>query len=207
MARISELTQIEHSNLILVEGPDDDNFFRALARHLEIDNLQVINIEGKDNLRSVLGAIINMRDFPMVTSLIVVRDADSDPQAVLQSVSSALAAHDLPVPHRPLTFAEGRPQTAFIILPDADSTGELEDLCLRAIADDPALPCVDQYFECLMQSGFQLPAAMSKARIQVFLASKNRARLRVGEAAQAGFWPFESDAFEEVKTCLRQLAE
>jgi hypothetical protein len=82
----------------------------------------------------------------------------------------------------------------------------LEDLCLRAVAQDPAMLCVKQYFKCLQQQGLSLPDNMSKAKVQVFLASRPKAGLRLGEAAQAGYWPWNENAFEQVRDFLQRIA-
>jgi hypothetical protein len=83
--------------------------------------------------------------------------------------------------------------------------GMLEDLCLRAIAQDPAMLCVEQYFECLQQAGLSLPDNMSKAKVQAFLASRRKAGLRLGEAAEKGYWPWDAEAFGRVKDFLQQI--
>ncbi|MGQ9486802.1 MAG: DUF3226 domain-containing protein [Armatimonadota bacterium] len=69
------------------------------------------------------------------------------------------------------------------------------------------MPCVDRYFECLQQTqeDYSAPRHMSKARAQVYLASLPRAGLRLGEAAQAGYLPWDDAAFDEVKTFLQQI--
>jgi hypothetical protein len=82
----------------------------------------------------------------------------------------------------------------------------LEDLCLKAVVQDPAMLCVEQYFECLQQEELPLPDNISKAKAQVFLASRRKAGLRLGEAAQAGYWPWEAKAFEQVRDFLQHIA-
>jgi hypothetical protein len=66
--------------------------------------------------------------------------------------------------------------------------------------------CMEQYFQCLKQKNLPLPGNISKAKVQVFLASRHKAGLRLGEAAQAGYWPWEAEAFGEVKDFLQRIA-
>ena len=40
---------------------------------------------------------------------------------------------------------------------------------------------------------------------QMFLASKPKACLRVGEAACAGYWPFEDSAFDQIRALVERL--
>lgn len=63
---------------------------------------------------------------------------------------------------------------------------------------------MEKYFQCLEERQIPLPQNMSKARVQVFLASK-RKTLRLGEAAQAEYWPFNDNAFAQVTNFLRQI--
>ena len=65
--------------------------------------------------------------------------------------------------------------------------------------------CVEQYFRCLELQGLPLPRNISKGRIQVFLASRPEAGKRLGEAAQAGYWSWDADAFEQVRNFLEQM--
>ncbi|MGC8878303.1 MAG: DUF3226 domain-containing protein [Anaerolineae bacterium] len=91
-------------------------------------------------------------------------------------------------------------------MPAEDKSGMLEDLCLIAVAEHPAMSCVVQYFECLQQKGLTGPRNLSKAKTQVFLASGPEAGLRLGEAAQRGFWLWDAPAFDPLKHFLRQIA-
>jgi hypothetical protein len=65
---------------------------------------------------------------------------------------------------------------------------------------------MEQYFQCLKQKNLPLPGNISKAKVQVFLASRHKAGLRLGEAAQEGYWPWEVEAFGEVKDFLQRIA-
>jgi len=198
--------KIEQPNVLVVEGREEELFFGALIKHLGLQNIQTMPIGGKEQLRRNLKALAVSPGFPEVVSLGVVRDANADPGAAFQSVRDALQAANLPVPERPLVPVGGRPRVAVLILPEVGIPGMLEDLCLRAVAQDLAMPCVEQYFKCLQQEGLSLPDNMSKAKVQVFLASRPKAGLRLGEAAQAGYWSWEAKAFEQVRDFLERIA-
>ena len=83
----------------------------------------------------------------------------------------------------------------------------LEDVCLESVKSDPAMECVDRYFECISQADIQGPRKvwMSKARVHAFLASRERPNLRLGEAAESGLWAFDTDAFGPLKELLNIL--
>ena len=198
---------IEQSNLLVVEGKSDQRFFRALIGHWGVRGIQIMPIGGKEKLRRNLKALVKAPGFVQVTFLGVIRDADKDPHAAFQSVCDALQAAGLPVPERPLVPVGEKLRVAVLVLPKEDSPGMLEDLCLRAVAEDPAIDCVEQYFECLKQKGLDLPKNISKAKVQVFLASREKAGLRLGEAAEAGYWPWDNGAFQQVKEFMRLFLE
>jgi hypothetical protein len=198
--------KIEQPKVLVVEGREEELFFGALIKHLGLWNIQIMPIGGKEKLRKNLKALANSPGFSEVISLGVVRDADANPDSAFQSVRDALQAAGLPTPERSLMPVDGRPRVAVLILPDACIPGMLEDLCLRAVAQDPAMPCVEQYFKCLQQAGLSLPDNMSKAKVQAFLASRRKAGLRLGEAAEAGYWPWNDDAFKQVRDFLSQIA-
>jgi hypothetical protein len=201
-----EALKIEQPNVLVVEGREEELFFGALIKHLGLGNIQTIPIGGKGQLPPKLKALAASPRFSEVISLGIVRDANADPDAAFQSVRDALQTVNLPAPDRPLMFVDGRPRVGVLILPELGTPGMLEDLCLRAVAQDPAMLCVEQYFKCLQQEGLSLANNMSKAKVQVFLAARPKAGLRLGEAAQAGYWPWNENAFEQVRDFLQRIA-
>jgi hypothetical protein len=50
-----------------------------------------------------------------------------------------------------------------------------------------------------------LPTQPSTAKVQVFLASRSKPDLKLGEAAQAGYWPLDHPAFDQVRAFLQML--
>lgn len=201
--------EITKPAVVVVEGSEDERFFSSLIQHLGLDNLQVTISGGKDNLKAHLRQLIatpGYIELP-VGSLGILRDADQNPRGAFQSVCSHLRGAGLPEPRSPLQSAGDSPRVTVMILPagDVSRPGMLEDVCLSAVSNFPAMICVDQYFACLGQQGLSLPAGLSKARIQTYLASQEP-ELRLGEAAEAGYWPWDDPAFERVKDFLRQIA-
>jgi len=174
-------TEIKYSSLLIVEGREDELFFGALANKLGLQNLQVLP------LGSRLKALAAGPGFAAVTSLGLVRDANGDPIAAFQSVRDALVDAKLPAPKRPMVSAGRSPRVAVMILPGEDEPGMLEDLCLRAVGQEPSMLCVEQFFQCLQQQRLPLPHHISKAKVHTYLASKQETGKRLGEAAAAGW--------------------
>lgn len=208
---MTEPKQITQPKLLVVEGKEDELLFDALIRHLKLYDIQILAIGGKQELRKHLRAMVTTPGFNQVVSLAVVRDADHDPHAAFQSIQNALQGAHLPVPDCPLLpvaklLASGQKlQVVAMIVPGANRTGMLEDICLDAVAQDPAMRCLDQYFECLKTTHIPLPGNTSKAKIQAFLASRPEPGKRLGEAAQADYFPWEHQAFDEVKRFVQLI--
>ncbi|MBI1924856.1 hypothetical protein HYR99_11485 [Candidatus Poribacteria bacterium] len=205
MANGNQLQAITKSKLLLVEGPDDLRFFKALLRHLDLQDIEVGIYDGKDNLRPFLKALPAIPEFAIVKSLGIIRDADDKATTTFQSVHDALLNANLPAPDAPLVLQPGQPQVAVMIMPPSANEGMLEHLCLSAARDDPAMPCVDSYFQCIKAQTGNLPPNMAKAKVHAFLASKEKSYLRIGEAAEKGYWYWDNLVYDPVKRFINQL--
>ncbi len=202
---VSLTQEIRCPKLLVVEGKDEELFFSALCQHLGLNDIQVLPIGGKTQLRRNLDGLTKVTGFSEVKALGIIRDADNDPKAAFQSVCSALGSVGLPVPDQPLVPACGHPCVCVMILPDSQSTGALEDVCLRTIHGTPTMQCVNQLFCCLQQQGLPLPNNLSKAKVMAYLACQAEPDKRLGESAQAGYWDWNHPAFEDLKNFLRRL--
>ena len=197
---------IVRSRLLLVEGENERRFFAALLRCLDLsEEVQLLNYGGKAQLRPLLSTLHLAPGFSDLASLGVTRDADLAFASAFASIRSSLDNSRLDVPNEPLVQTGGKPSVSVFVLPDCNSPGMLETLCLDAVACDPAMPCVDAYLECLEDTAKLPPKNPSKARAHAFLASRDRADLRVGEAAEAGHWRLDSPVFEPLKRFLQAL--
>lgn len=190
---------------LLVEGRDEELFIGALLRELGISGVQIQNCRGKDNLSIVLLEIAQDPDIHLINSIGIVREADLSASRAFQSVQSALRHAGLPVPTRMLQPTTGNPIISIFIMPDNSSAGALEQLCLSALADDPATPCIEEFLACVNSRSASQPRDQSKARIHAFLASREDPELRLGEAAQRGYIPWNGPAFAPLAQFLHSL--
>ena len=92
-----------------------------------------------------------------------------------------------------------------MILPGGETAGMLEDLCLASVESDAAFSCLGDYFDCIRQRSGREPQNRAKALVHAWLASNVRADLRLGEAAEAGYWPWDNEAFRNLKEFLPDL--
>ncbi len=201
------ITKIEEgtSKILIVEGKEDEMMFSTLLNFLQIEGIQIMPIGGKQKIREGMSALIKQPNFSNIFSLGIIRDADDNPSGAFASVCSALKNAMLPVPQSPLIIAEGDLKVSVMILPDGNCCGALEDICLKSVEEDRAIPCVERYFQCLVEKGIPEPDAISKAKVHVFLASRKEPDKRLGEAAKANYWNLESPAFGLVKRFLQAL--
>ena len=176
-------------------------------RHIGVSGIQVLNVEGKDNIKKMLKVIPSSPGYSKVSSIGVVRDADANADSAFQSVRDALKAANLPAPDAPLSLVGTDRRVAVLIAPHGKSSGAIEDVCLESVAGDAAMGCVQDYLNCIKDSvaESERPNNLRKAEAQAFLASRKRPDLRLGEAAEAGYWDFEHAAFEPFKRLLGML--
>ncbi len=198
---------IEKHKLLIVEGVEDQKFFDALLAQIDIDDIQVLGVGGKTQIKANLGVLKDDPRFVQrVNSIGIVRDADDNARNAFKSIQNALKSAGLPCPRKPMDTANGPPKVNVMILPGGEQKGTLEDLCLRSAVDDQAIFCVEAYFDCLDARGVSTPARdLIKAKTNVFLSSRADPTLRLGEAARKGYWPFNSPIFDNVKSFLRSL--
>ncbi len=200
--------EIEQPKQVFVEGNDELRIFRALLRHLDLSNIQMQNLGGIDSLRTSLRIFKNRPGFDAVRSLAVVVDADTNRDARRDQIRGALLDAGLPAPAQPLQLmSDGLLSVAYLIVPHDNPGTMIEDVCLESVSTDPAMECVEGYFECLSQAGVTGPRAhwTSKARAHAFLASRDRPGLRLGEAADSSVWPLDHGAFDPFRNLLTML--
>ncbi len=191
---------IQKSKIVIVEGKDEESFFGNLLQHLSRSDIQIWPSEGKTKIRSTLKALTLASNYETVTGIAVIRDADDDPESAFQSVCDALINAGLAVPIKNTEFAGTRPRVGIMILPGQEQPGMLEDLCLASVADDSAIPCIDEYFDCL-KAVLTPSTHAAKARMHAFLASRSEPDKRLGQTT----WDWNHAAFETIRNFLTGL--
>ena len=203
--------RVEHASLLLVEGIEDARFFTAIAHRLNRIDLQIVTVGGKDNFRSFLvSTLLKSDNFSRLRRLGIVRDADCSAQSTLQSLQNALVHAQLPAPSQVWVPKQaGHLTVSLAILPDGSAQGNLEDLCIRSIGNSSESTCVDQYVECRVSAGVQIANnRLAKSKVHAYLAvGRDTADpgLRLGEAAEAGVWDWNSPAFQRIIDFLQNL--
>lgn len=203
---------IEKRKQLVVEGRDAEEFFSALLREMGLEGeIQVQNFGGISELANFLKAVriapgSDGSLVPELVSLGIVRDAErKHPENAFKSACSALRGAGFAVPSQMETFEGDIPRVGVLILPDADTKGMLEDLCLRSVENHPVKQCIDQYFGCVKQQLGSLPRNMAKARVQAFLAAMREQVTHLGVAAHKGYWPLSDHVFDHAREFLSNM--
>lgn len=197
---------IDAPKQLLVEGRDEQEFFRELLKFLEIEDIQIHSYGGKDNLGNFINNFVDVVGFESVDSIGVVQDADENAQSALQSVKGRLQNANLPVPATFLHPAGESIRVRIFVMPDNQSNGALENLCLSALDGDTAMVCVNDFMDCLKSNCVSPPEnRLAKARLNCFLASREEPDTRLGIAAAKGYLPWSHPAFSDLAQFLKNL--
>ena len=199
--------QITNEKILVVEGIEEQRFLKSYFRFLSVSNIQILPIGGKTQLKGRLKALANESNFISIVKVLgIIRDADTSADSAFQSVCSSLKNARLPVPSAPLIFSGIIPKVIVLIMPPNSPSGNLEELCLHSVVSDSAIPCLKSYFSCLNSlPQFTMPKEMAKAKVHAFLASRQEPDKRLGEAAEAGYWPFRDPSFDSLKNFILSL--
>ena len=200
---------IRTDRLLLVEGRDEVNLFKALIeRRVDAEPaIQVIDAGGKDRFPRRLRAIRTAAQTrPALRSIGVVRDADDDAGSAFRSVCDHLGNVGYEPPSAHGEFTEATPSIGVFIVPGGAKAGAIETLCRRSVEGTDAAGCVDEYIECLQRHDAMRSRNADKTFAHAYLAAMNDPLARVGEGALSGVWNFESPAFAALVRFLQALA-
>lgn len=195
---------IKEESLILVEGQDEINFFKALGKHLRIGPFEIKESGGNKQFKRRFPAIVRTPGFKNVKKLLIIQDADENIKGTFQSLTDKLKKEKLKPPAKLEEFSTGTPSVCIFLMPGNSENGMLEDLCLKTVHDDPGMKCVESFSDCVATLDEQ-PKNIAKAKAQVFLATKPKIQKAVGIAAQKGYWNLDSLKLDPIKDILQSL--
>ena len=193
------------TKLALVEGKDEVRFYSAIADHIRMPDIEIRSFEGVNNLRGFLDALRSIEGFDRLTALAIVRDAEGNGGAALQSVRDALRATGFAVPERGLERAGASPAVVILINPHERPSGRFEDVCAESVRDTAVMECVEKYIACLKGLGTGMPTREWKTRVHAFIAAQQHPEVSLGVAAKSGYFPFDHGAFAPVRRLFELL--
>ena len=206
------LQPITKKVFMAVEGKDDKNFVDAFLKHLAIDPkiYQIEEIAGNTKYQSTIPTLVKTSGFmDNVKALIIIRDADEDPNATFQSLTHLITKIGLQPPNNPNEYSNGNPSVGLFIMPGKGLMGALESLALKTVEKDPITPLITKFLEDIQKlPNIDLGSnnEIDKRKAQIYLATRLELVYQVGLAAQKGYFDFD-DLSEELQAfkefCLK----
>ena len=194
--------------LLLVEGPDEFQFFRFLSPH---DDIQIHVYEGKDQLKLELKTLGAVEGFSELQRIVIVRDADSDPHAALQSVLSQWGeALGEPIPKvssdQWFDDNQGRQWVVWIV-PAPNAEGDLEALLWQAVEVDDHHNCIENLIACLDTCDPVPFGSKTKARLYSWLATQHDPlkELHAAFKSEKGLFAPDHPAFARFLTLVNNI--
>jgi hypothetical protein len=183
---------------VFCEGKDDVAVVRGLAEHLNLE-IRAEEYLGKNNLSLFLASLSKRPEFAQQTAsgMAILRDANGDAAGAFASVRDALQNNGFAAPSGDAAFSESALRVGVFIV-GVNGRGMIEDVCLNSVSNRPEFSCVDGYFNCIAQKSSRSQFS-SKAKVRVWMASHVDFEYHVGKAAEEGYWPWESPAFDSLK--------
>lgn len=217
--RVDTNRTIVKKHLIICEGADEKNFLipylnsEALSDVPAFSNdFQVMDFGGNSDLSAHLQLLQNADNFETVDSLLIIRDAEQDARKAVSEVQSALRKTGFPIPQSPCLWEGESPKVGFLLFPAFTcdpKDGTLEDMCLSILAEPQSseiLKEIDGFMARLSkncQRNFNRPF---KTRLHTYFSVHNNyVSLKVGEAAKAGAFDWNSAALEPLRNFLLEV--
>jgi hypothetical protein len=207
---------ITQQKLLLAEGKDAFHFFcHACNFYREVEDVQVMNFGGNDELPNFLTDLTNMDKFDEVNTIVISRDAETDADVAIMRIQDAIKHANnenhanIPIPQESFKYTNNQKcsmKVAFMIFPGPKiKRGTLEHLCLLTVEGDPLLECVDEYLACAKTKGECFPR-VHKNKLYCFLSGKDDfIGSRIGLAFKAKVWPPDHYALEPFKRIILDM--
>lgn len=183
----SPITSLSN-RVLLVEGQNDKHVVWQLCNRcgVPLDLRDILDRRGLDPLLRTVGAEIQAEGRQAVGILV---DANDDLTNRWNAVRDRLRDVRITVPTHPDpagTIIEGTPRVGIWLMPDNESSGELEDFVEQMIpAGDPVWPLSQRYIDGIPQANRKFaPPKTLRAQLYAWLAAREDPR-QMGLAIQA----------------------
>ena len=215
-------------HLILCEGIDEKLFFIWFLDHFKkksgsdydkYNEIQIEDIGGNTDFLKQLNVWTLISGFENIKTVGIIRDAENDAAAALQSIQYCFSHNGLPEPQDCFKLTDnqnGGVRTVFGILPGTKTNnkwdnGTLEDLCLKILKDSQSSEKIDLLTKYLeqVQDNFEYKINhMHKAKLHTYFSSNEPfIGLKIGEAARNKAFNFESDVLVNFKKMFDDIVK
>lgn len=205
MSHKTDIT-IEKDYLILCEGVDAKMFLINYLNCSELkihpgfaDEIQVMDFGGIDQLSSYLEILKKMANFNRVKNILIVRDAETNAVAAINSIRSSLAKNNLSVPPASNMWESGTPNVSYTLFPafDSQTSGTLEDLCLSIICEpgwEYLNNDIDRFIANLKEQRERKFPHEFKSKLHTYFSiTDSFVSMKIGEAAKAGAFDWANE--------------
>jgi len=199
--------ELNKPKIVVCEGIEEERFFPRLLKHCNAltlsQDLLFLNCGGKSNLESYLKNITGFTGYPQVTSIGIVIDSQGNPEGIqpsFQKAQNALRLIDFAVPSEMGKPIDSNGKRAIIwIMPDNQSIGELEDLCLKALEHHSLIDCAQQVENCIKERQ-QMASKVAKSRLYTILAWQDPPGRRLAELTDSEILGWDLQVFDPLVT-------
>lgn len=196
----------DFDRVLIVEGYSDLHFYNAVLKAIGLrDRVYIKQLGGKDELVVKLETFITPVLLAEKKAIAVIVDADGNPAGTFTQIQTALAkaiGQQVPAAGQ---WTAGPPKIGIFIVPNAESTGEIETLVWRAWSADPAnasaKTCIANYIRCMAETGVN-PQSPDKGLIGALLAIRNDDDPRLGPGAREDVFNLHAAEYEPLRTFL-----
>jgi hypothetical protein len=198
------MQEIRKGRIILAEGKDDSLLMGQICKQEGLaDAIQVHCYSQVGKLTTFLDGFVRRPDFGKVVRIGLTRDSDEGAERALQSLQHAWVRAS-----QTLTGIDrSPPQASFFALPDNQTKGRIENLCLEAPAFPDILACAERMYECAVAVDPQPDAIdREKSIVAAYLSMMHRPGLELGTGAEAGCWNLNSPVFSPLREFIRSIA-
>jgi hypothetical protein len=203
---------IQRENLLLAEGLDAKLFFMYLFDTYKIENIDVHDFGGIDNLPKYITTLKKMGNYNTVKTILIIRDSEESTKSAIQSVNSALKSTELiDKDIEPFTITEfNARKIGFMLFPGYDENGQLckkgtlEDLCLKIFKDRTVLKQTGGYFEDFLK--YKKLKREHKNRLHAaFSFTDDYVGNKIGETAKTKGFDYESSYFAPFLDIIKKI--
>ena len=192
---------------LLVEGVDAKFFCIWARKAYGFENIQVQDFGGINDLDDFLDMIKVLPNYEKVPAILIVRDAETNPEGAIQSIQESLKKNNFVVPAEPYSYLSGKPSVEFALLPGNTNSegkycpGALEDLCMLTVKTESILKHVDKFLENIQRE--LILTHFHKSRLHSYLAVQDKfVGMKIGEAAKAGAWDWNHPELNKLKKAM-----
>ena len=192
--------------IVISEGKEEQRLFPRLlkiAGKVALGSeLQFLQCGGKGNLENFLKNLRGLTGFSQVKSIGIVLDSNGQPegfQPSLEKAQNALRLIQFPDPQGAGIPKESNGKRSLIwILPNNHDLGELEDLCLEALAQHELMPCVDKTEECVLHLSQKQKMKSAKPRLYTLLGWLDPPRRGLAELSNTDMSSWDLPVFDPI---------